>query len=175
MSVEFERCIKSVIGNTYYKEWQGLFGHSRLCVLFERRWRNRCYLFWVKTNKLARSSNASFRYRSFSDYSYVVLPEETAIKALEHLEMFIRYGIGLISFSNTIWDVKYSPLKQKPFSDNMREKVESRIRKSRKRAKGNVKFLLSTINSQKMSKYLFPSTNHDFRQNNNKSLDFKDH
>jgi hypothetical protein len=26
MSIEFERCIKTMIGNTYYKEWQGLFG-----------------------------------------------------------------------------------------------------------------------------------------------------
>ena len=90
-------------------------------------------------------SNGCGRCSEYIEWSNsdVVLPEETAIKALEHLEMFIRYGIGLISFSDTIWDVKYSPLKQKPFSDNMREKVELRIRKSRKRAKGNVKILLS--------------------------------
>ena len=143
MSVEFERCIKSVIGNTYYTEWQGLFGIPDYVCFSKGDGEIDVISFELKLTNWRGALMQAFRYRSFSDYSYVVLPEETAIKALEHLEMFIRYGIGLISFSNTIWDVKYSPLKQKPFSDNMREKVESRIRKSRKRAKGNVKFLLS--------------------------------
>jgi len=143
MSIEFEKCIKTMIGNTYYKEWQGLFGIPDYVCFSKDNGEINIISFELKLTNWRGALTQAFRYRSFSDYSYVVLPEETAIKALNHLELFIRYGIGLISFNNTICDVKYSPLKQKPFSKNMREKVESRIRRSRKHAKGNVKLFLS--------------------------------
>ena len=142
MSIEFERCIKTMIGNTYYKEWQGLFGIPDYVCFSKDNGEISIISFELKLTNWRGALTQAFRYRSFSDYSYVVLPAETAQKALENIEMFIRYGIGLISFNNTICDVMYSPLKQKPFSENMREKVESKIRKSRKRAKGNVNLFL---------------------------------
>lgn len=143
MSVEFERCIKSLIGNTYYKEWQGLFGIPDYVCFSKDNGEINVISFELKLTNWRGALIQAFRYRSFSDYSYVVLPAETATKAFEHLEMFIRYGIGLISFDNTICDVKYSPLKQKPLSEDMRKKVELRIRKSRKRAIGNVRLFLA--------------------------------
>ena len=143
MSIEFERCIKTMIGNTYYKEWQGLFGIPDYVCFSKDNGEISIISFELKLTNWRGALTQAFRYRSFSDYSYVVLPAETAQKALENIEMFIRYGIGLISFNNTICDVMYSPLKQKPFSENMREKVESRIRKSRKHAKGNVNLFLA--------------------------------
>lgn len=142
MSIEFERCIKTMIGNTYYKEWQGLFGIPDYVCFSKDNGEISIISFELKLTNWRGALTQAFRYRSFSDYSYVVLPAETAQKALENIEMFIRYGIGLISFNNTICDVMYSPLRQKPFSENMREKVESKIRKSRKRAKGNVNLFL---------------------------------
>ena len=92
MSVEFERCIKSVIGNTYYKEWQGLFGIPDYVCFSKGDGEIDVISFELKLTNWRGALMQAFRYRSFSDYSYVVLPEETAIKALEHLEMFIRYG-----------------------------------------------------------------------------------
>ena len=76
MSVEFERCIKSVIGNTYYKEWQGLFGiHDYVCFS-KGDGEIDVISFELKLTNWRGALMQAFRYLSFSDYSYVVLPEE---------------------------------------------------------------------------------------------------
>lgn len=145
MSLEFEKCIRSTIGNTYYKEWQGLFGIPDYVCFSKVNGEIKVVSFELKLTNWRGALVQAFRYRSFSDYSYVVLPIETASKALEHLELFTRYGVGLISFNDTMCDIKYSPSRQKPLSDNMRKKVETRIKKCRKKAKCTIE---SIINNQ---------------------------
>ena len=80
MSVDFEKYIKSTIGNTYFKEWQGLFGIPDYVCFSKLDTGIKVVSFELKLKNWRGAMIQAFRYRSFSDYSYVVLPEETADK-----------------------------------------------------------------------------------------------
>lgn len=142
MSVDFEKYIKSTMGNTYFKEWQGLFGIPDYVCFSKLDAGIKVVSFELKLKDWRGALVQAFRYRSFSDYSYVVLPEETAEKAYYYVDLFEKYGIGLISFKEGNCYIMYRPLPTFPLSSKLREKAEVKIRKSRKRSHETVNSLI---------------------------------
>lgn len=142
MSVDFERYIKSKMGNTYFKEWQGLFGIPDYVCFSKLDTGIKVVSFELKLRNWRGAMIQAFRYRSFSDYSYVVLPEETAWKAYRHINVFQKYGIGLISFKDGQYTIMYRPMLNQPLSCKLREKAEIIIKKSRKRAHETINVLI---------------------------------
>ena len=142
MSADFEKYLRSMVGNTYYKEWQGLFGIPDYVCFSKQGNKISMVSFELKLTDWRGALIQAFRYKSFSDYSYVVLPTETANKAIEHKDIFEQYGIGLASFDNNTYDIMYRPSKIVRYSNRLREKAECRIKKSRKHAISNVSSIL---------------------------------
>ena len=142
MSVDFEKYIKSTLGNTYFKEWQGLFGVPDYVCFSKLDEGIKVVSFELKLKDWRGALVQAFRYRSFSDYSYVVLPAETAEKAYNHVNLFEKYRIGLISFKEGNYYIMYRPLPTFPLSSKLREKAEVKIRKSRKRSHETVNSLI---------------------------------
>lgn len=157
MSKDFEKYIKSIIGNTYFKECQGLFGIPDYVCFSKLNSDIRVVAFELKLTKWRTAIKQAFRYKSFSDYSFVVLPEKTAKIALAHLDIFVQYGIGLISIEGMKCEVKYSPIRQQPFSVNMRNKVVSKIKKSRKHAIGTIDSIIFSEQGEHSSSILSES------------------
>lgn len=134
MSKEFESFLRTQIGGTYYKEWQGLFGIPDY-VCFEKHDDTITVVsFELKLTDWRKAIVQAFRYRSFSNTVYVVMPEDTVSRAFAHSEEFSRYGIGLASFSSGRLTVLLSAQNTEPYSNNLREIVDKRVRKSRSKA-----------------------------------------
>lgn len=142
MSVDFEKYLKTNVGNTYYKEWQGLFGIPDYVCFSKNDGDINVISFELKLKNWREAVIQAFRYRSFSDYSFVVLPQETAKKAQSHIEFFSKYGIGLVAFKDSNFEVLYRPDRQQPLSHRLREKAETRIKRSRKHARADVRVLI---------------------------------
>ena len=83
MSIEFERCIKTMIGNTYYKEWQGLFGIPDYVCFSKNNGEISIISFELKLTNWRGALTQAFRYRSFSDYSYVIDAVDTVSAKIE--------------------------------------------------------------------------------------------
>lgn len=142
MSIDFEKYIKSTIGNTYFKEWQGFFGIPDYVCFSKFDTGIKVVSFELKLKNWREAMRQAFRYRSFSDYSYVVLPDETAKKAYNHVNLFEKYGIGLISFKEDQYFILYRPMQNHPLSQRLREKAETKIKKSRKKSHDTINALL---------------------------------
>lgn len=143
MSRDFEVYLKSHLGTTYYKEWTGLFGVPDY-VCFDKQGDGlQVISFELKLLDWKRAMIQAFRYKSFSNLSYVVMPEESIECASRHLSEFQKYGIGLLSFGpkglHTICDTFPS----KPYSPQLSEKVLNKVRRSRKKSFARVTDLIS--------------------------------
>ena len=133
MSKDFELYLRKYLGKTYFKEYQGLFGIPDYVYFSKERGEILVIAFELKLYNWKCAIIQAFRYRSFSDYSYVVLPEYTVHNALEHLDLFRQYNIGLMSFSKNDLKILYKPCFKEPYSSELRQKLVKKIRLSRSR------------------------------------------
>ncbi len=142
MSKDFESYLRTKIGGTYYKEWQGLFGIPDY-VCFEKKDNDISIIsFELKLTDWKTAIIQAFRYRSFSNMVYVVMPEETVRRAMAHSDQFDRYGIGLASFYPGRLTVLVNAKPFEPYSHNLREKVDKRVRRSRSKALASLSVLV---------------------------------
>ena len=142
MSKEFESYLRSQIGGTYYKEWQGLFGIPDY-VCFEKKDKEIDVVsFELKLTDWRTAIIQAFRYRSFSNRVYVVMPEDTVKRAVAHTDKFNQYGIGLASFASGRLTVIVNAKTSEPYSQNLREKVNIRVKKSRRKSLGDLSVLI---------------------------------
>lgn len=143
MSRDFESYLKSHLGSTYYKEWQGLFGVPDY-VCFDKQGEDiQVISFELKLTDWRRAMVQAFRYKSFSHLSYVVMPEATAENAKLHANEFQQYGIGLISFSPEGLHVICDSQPSTPYSPQLSDKVLGKVRKSRKKSFARVADLVA--------------------------------
>ena len=136
MSKDFESFLRAKIGGTYYKELPGLFGIPDY-VCFEKK--DKCInvvSFELKLTDWKTAIIQAFRYRSFSNKVYVVMPEDTVKRAVEHTDQFGQYGIGLASFTSGELTILVDAGAYEPYSQHLREKVDNRVRRSRKKPVG---------------------------------------
>lgn len=93
-----------------------------------RKLRNRratIFAFEMKLRDWRKGLSQAFRYRYFADFAVIVLPPETAAKAIEKLSIFREIKVGLWSFDEKsgLIDEIFTPRRSRPFSESAREKA----------------------------------------------------
>ena len=71
MSKRFEKYLKSNFGNSYLKEHQGLFGVPDFVFYAKQQQEISFVSFELKLKNWKRAAKQAFRYKSFSNISYV--------------------------------------------------------------------------------------------------------
>ena len=121
MSVLFKYFIESNINGVDFEileETKGLFGIPDY-MLVEINQNSIKYIisFELKLNNWNRALKQAFKYRAFSNESFVVIDCSSIKTALKNIRIFESANIGLASFCNeNIFKIHYSPNKSIPFS-----------------------------------------------------------
>lgn len=142
MSKEFESFLRAQIGRSYYKEWQGLFGIPDYVCFEKKKNAINVVSFELKLTDWKTAIIQAFRYRSFSNMVYVVMPEDTVKRAVAHTDKFDQYGIGLASFISGRLTVLVNAKPSEPYSQHLREKVDKRVIRSRRKSTGTLSVLI---------------------------------
>src|SRR5687768_4117907 len=99
MSEKFERFLREAFGKAYVKEFPGLFGIPDYIFYDKKQDRVDVISFELKLVNWRKATTQAFRHKSFANLAYVVLDSQQARGALNHLEIFEQYNIGLALFS----------------------------------------------------------------------------
>lgn len=136
MSKMFEKFLKTNFGNSYLKECQGLFGVPDFVFYAKNKHETSIISFELKLKNWKRAAKQAFRYKSFSNISYVVLSPNTAEAAINGIELFRKYNIGLAKFDKeNKFEILFKPELVSPYSEILSKKLLSSIASSRKKAK----------------------------------------
>lgn len=74
----------------------------------------------AKLRNWKRALMQAYRYKWFADYSYVVLDHTYIRPAIQNIELFKKYNVGLISISSDgFFEKHYTPKKEKPIDVRM--------------------------------------------------------
>lgn len=109
------------------EEVKGLFGIPD-CILIEKNDKSIDYIISLelKLKNWKRALKQAFKYRSFSNESYVIMDEASIKFVSKRLDLFIKSNIGLASFNkNIVFKVYYNPKESKPFSNMFNKKIKS--------------------------------------------------
>lgn len=125
-SPDLKKIIRQIYPQTFYLvEPKGLFGVPDLVVVNldqadGTRKKLRSFAFEMKLRNWKRALIQAYRYRSFSDYSYVMLDNSNIGPALKRIEAFKKSNIGLLGIdtSGTIY-AYYSPSIEKPYEKSL--------------------------------------------------------
>src|ERR1035437_1209601 len=136
MSLMFEKFLKTNFGNSYLKECQGLFGVPDFVFYAKQKQMVSIISFELKLKNWKKAAKQAFRYKSFSNIAYVVLSSKSANAALNNLELFEKYNIGLARFdTDSYFEILYKPEAGTPYSENLNLKLIESISSSRKKSK----------------------------------------
>jgi len=136
MSLKFEKFLKANFGNTYLKECQGLFGIPDFVFYAKQKQKVSIISFELKLKDWKRAAKQAFRYKSFSNIAYVVISGKSANNALNNIELFEKYNIGLAKFdTSSDFEILYKPETRKPYSVNLNQKLVESISSCRKKSK----------------------------------------
>lgn len=136
MSKQFEKYLKTNFGNTYLKEQQGLFGIPDFVYYAKQEEEISFVSFELKLKNWKQAAKQAFRYKSFSNISYVVIGSRSANAAMNNIDLFKKYNIGLASFdSNNYFEFLFKPELNQPYSENLKQKLVDTVAHCRKRAK----------------------------------------
>jgi hypothetical protein len=108
-------------------EPKGLFGVPDLLTVKARK-NNRKIItsasFEMKLRNWKRALAQAFKYKAFSELSYVVIDHHYARPALENISKFQNANIGLLSIDidGKIY-VHVKPLKEKPYCESCKERL----------------------------------------------------
>lgn len=143
MSILFEKYLKMNFGNTYLKECQGLFGIPDFVFYINNNKEDVSIVsFELKLKNWKRAAKQAFRYKSFSNVSYVVLPMKNINAALNNIELFKKYNIGLAKFDqNSVFEILHKPEIEKPYSEDLSHKIIASIGNSKKKTKNSATFI----------------------------------
>jgi len=142
MSVMFEKFLKANFGNAYLKECQGLFGVPDFVFYTKQKQEISIISFELKLKNWKKAAKQAFRYKSFSNIAYVVLSNKSANAALNNIELFKKYNIGLAKFdTDSDFEILYKPELGMPYSENLNQKIVDAISTSRKKTK-NIESLI---------------------------------
>jgi hypothetical protein len=136
MSLRFEKFLSSNFGGTYLKEQSGLFGIPDF-VFYAKNENDFSFIsFELKLRNWKRAAKQAFRHKCFSNVSYVVLDFQYATPALEKIDFFRRYNIGLATFGEEgCFQIHYRPQTHEPYSEELKLKLIKTVAKSKKRTK----------------------------------------
>jgi len=134
MSLVFESFINNLFENkniSILKEQKGLFGIPDY-LLVENSINSINYIISIelKLKNWKGALKQAFRYRSFSNESFVILDESSINLGLKNLESFKRYNIGLGTFSGeNEFRIHYFPQPSEPFTNKFIGNIENSIPK----------------------------------------------
>lgn len=101
----------------------GLIGQSRSGARLTRS-----FAFEAKLRDWRKALVQAYRYRAFSEYSYVVLDEAKAQAAVENLDLFERSSVGLVTVSvDGATDVIFSPPFARPYCSRLRQRLRKEL------------------------------------------------
>lgn len=85
--------------------------------------------FELKLKNWKKAISQAHRYRYFSDRSIVVLPEDAADRAEQHLSIFVHLGVGLWSFNPKTFGIqmRFTPADTKAKNPEARERAVAHI------------------------------------------------
>jgi hypothetical protein len=136
MSLMFEKYLKANFGNAYLKECKGLFGVPDFVFYAKQKQEVSIISFELKLKNWKKAAKQAFRYKSFSNISYVVLSNKSVNAALNNIELFEKYNIGLAKFdTDSYFEILYKPTIGTPYSENLNQKLVETIILSRKKSK----------------------------------------
>lgn len=136
MSLMFEKFLKANFGNAYLKECQGLFGVPDFVFYAKHEEEVSIISFELKLKNWKKAAKQAFRYKSFSNISYVVLASKSANAALNNIALFEKYNIGLAKFdTDSDFKILYKPESSTPYSENLNLKLVETIIASKKKSK----------------------------------------
>lgn len=143
MSLRFEEFLQNNFGDSYIKEFQGLFWVPDYVYYNKHKNNTAIISFELKLKNWKQAVKQAFRYKSFSNASYVVLPMHIIELAKNNIEVFKRYNIWLILFSST-WEIEilFKPEAWMPYSLNLSNKLISWVVFTNKKTK-NIETLFS--------------------------------
>ena len=136
MSLKFERFLKVNFGNAYLKECQGLFGVPDFVFYTKQKKEVSIISFELKLKNWKKAAKQAFRYKSFSNISYVVLASKSANSALNNIALFEKYNIGLAKFdTDSTFDILHKPILNTPYSEKLNDRLVDVIGASKKKSK----------------------------------------
>jgi hypothetical protein len=142
MSRSFERYLKTNFGNTYFKEYQGLFGIPDFIFYAKGDQDISIISFELKLKNWKRAAKQAFRYKSFSNITYVVLSAANSNAAQNNIDWFERYNIGLAKFDkDNCFEIVHKPISSLPYSEQLNSKLKTDIRACRRKFK-NIDLLI---------------------------------
>ena len=128
MSKLFEKYLKTNFGNTYLKECQGLFGVPDFVFYAKENQDISIVSFELKLKNWRQAIKQAFRYKSFSNISYVVLSTKSVNAATNNIELFKRYNIGLARFdTDNNFEILHKPNSDSPYSQQLNSKLKASI------------------------------------------------
>ncbi len=128
MSRLFERYLKANFGNTYLKEYQGLFGVPDFIFYTKDDYDISIISFELKLKNWKRAAKQAFRYKSFSNITYVVLSAANANVALSNIDVFKKYNIGLATLDKEcFFEILHKPISAAPYSLQLNSKLKKDI------------------------------------------------
>lgn len=143
MSKLFERYLRATFGNTYLKEFQGLFGIPDFIFYAKREHDISIISFELKLKDWKRAARQAFRYKSFSNVAYVVLSATNATTATSNIAWFEKYNIGLAKFDvDNHFEIIHKPILSLPYSGQLNSRLKDNIKSCRRKFK-NIDLLIS--------------------------------
>lgn len=104
----------------YIEEPKGLFGIPDL-VMFN----GKIISIEYKLRNWKQALRQAYRYKSFSEESYVVIDKSYLKKPRENLDAFAKFNIGLAAVDKDNVEIYYKPKSVKPFSAELTDKALS--------------------------------------------------
>lgn len=124
MSVKFENFLKTNIGDSYLKECTGLVGIPDFIFYITNNKKLVVISFELKLRNWKRATQQAFRYKTFSNLSFVVLSSKNIKPAVNNIEFFEKYNIGLVSFdSEKNLKILFKPKMESPYSEGLNKKI----------------------------------------------------
>ncbi len=109
------------------QEVEGLVG--RPDILLKSKKNKKIITIELKLKNWKRALAQAYKYKSFSDISYVCMDEGNINSVLKHLDMFKKYNIGLITISkNKKVKIFYKPNITEPYVKALYEKAEMKFK-----------------------------------------------
>jgi hypothetical protein len=141
----FEKYLKTNFGNTYLKECKGLFGVPDFVFYAKENQDISIISFELKLKNWKQAVKQAFRYKSFSNVAYVVLSTSSINAALNNIELFERYNIGLAKFDkNNYFEILHRPISDNPYSEQISSRLKENIGACRRKFK-NIESLMDKV------------------------------
>jgi len=104
------------------QEVEGLVG--RPDILLKSKKNKKIITIELKLKNWKRALAQAYKYKSFSDISYVCMDESNIDTVLKHLDMFEKYNIGLLTISkNKKVNIVFKPNVTEPYAKDLYKKA----------------------------------------------------